>query len=354
MNAPNPKNASITLIGPEMRVDGRIDFAGVLRVHGEIAGDVASNQPGQGLLVVEDSGKIAGAVVAPHIVLKGKILGSVQSAGLVEIHRGGRVSGDVSYRQVDVRSGGVVDGKLSLAEGRPVDQMPAAGPNAPESIEATDDAPQGPWRRKLVWGAAAVAAIVVGVIWMRPSGHVIKPVGVDLSPPVTSPVPTLSTSSTSPTVALAPPPAPAQADPVPAPKAARAPEPVAPVVAAAAPAPTASAPAATPPAAAPVPPPDRGRVVTVQGTNPEKSASQFYVTTREDVVLQRKKRGDAGEGKAVEIARNRNTSLQIGTGEVFRVVQGRDVDIFFQGRRVSKPNIDNGDWLSFVPIAAGD
>jgi hypothetical protein len=132
------------------------------------------------------------------------------------------------------------------------------------------------------------------------------------------------------------------AEPPPAPKPAAEPEPVA---AAAAP---------TTPAAAPAPTPDRGRVVTVQGTNSEKSASQFYVTTHETVVLQRKKRGDAGEGKSVEIAKNRNTSIQIGANEIFRVAQGRNVDIFYQGRRVSKPNIDNGDWISFVPFTAGN
>jgi cytoskeletal protein CcmA (bactofilin family) len=349
MNAPNAKNASITLIGPEMRIDGKVDFAGVLRVHGEIAGDVASIQPGQGLLVVEDSGKVTGTVVAPRVVLKGRILGSVQSAGLVEIHRGGHVCGDVSYRQVDVRSGGVVDGKLSLAEGRATELPPTAeavvdASTGAEAATGLDDVPAGRWRGKLAWGAAALAAVVVGVIWMRPANHATKPVGVDLSPAVApatpSPLPVAEAARPEPVAATKP-------APVPEPVAAPAPVP---------PPPPATQPAApakepTAPVAAPA---DRGRVVAIQGTNPEKSATQFFVTTHEAVVLERKKRGDPGEGKPIEIAKNRNTSLQIGANEIFRVAQGRNVDIFYQGRRVSKPNIDNGDWLSFVPYVAGN
>jgi cytoskeletal protein CcmA (bactofilin family) len=353
MNSPNAKNASVTLIGPEMRIEGNVAFAGVLRVHGEIAGDVASNQPGQGLLVVEDSGKVTGTIVAPRVVLKGRILGSVRSEGLVEIHRGGHVCGDVSYRQVDVRSGGVVDGKLSLAEGRPAEQALAAESliDVSTDTDATtglDEAPPGRWRGKLAWGAAALAAVIVGVMWMRPAKQAIKPVGVDLSPPV-API-TLPATTPPPPVAEAPRPEPvAVTKPTPAPEPVAAQVPVPPPTPAAQPA----APAKEPTAAVAAPA-DRGRIVTIQGTNPEKSATQFFVTTREAVVMQRKKRGDPGEGKPIEIAKNRNTSLQIGAGEIFRVAQGSNVDIFYQGRRVSKSNIDNGDWLGFVPYVAGN
>jgi hypothetical protein len=90
-------------------------------------------------------------------------------------------------------------------------------------------------------------------------------------------------------------------------------------------------------------------VITIQGANAAKSASHFYLLTREAAVIYRKKRADPTNGMRIEIGGGRNISLQIGTGEVIRVAEGRDLEIFYQGRKIPATAIESGVWIGFAP-----
>jgi hypothetical protein len=109
---------------------------------------------------------------------------------------------------------------------------------------------------------------------------------------------------------------------------------------------------------APEPPPqspaaDTEKVVTIQGVNPGKPGGVFSVVGREPSVLIRKKRDEAAEGTRIEVPQGAATSIPFARDEVFRVVQGRDIEIFYQGRKVAPKTIENGAWMSFVPQGAG-
>jgi hypothetical protein len=109
---------------------------------------------------------------------------------------------------------------------------------------------------------------------------------------------------------------------------------------------------------APEPPPqspvaDTEKVVTIQGVNPGKPGGVFSVVGREPSVLIRKKRDEATEGTRIEIPHGAAASIPFARNDIFRVVQGRDIEIFYQGRKVGPKTIESGAWISFVPQGAG-
>lgn len=63
----------------------------------------------------------------------------------------------------------------------------------------------------------------------------------------------------------------------------------------------------------------------------------------------KKKRKDPGEGKRIDVSQGATVSVQIAKDEIIRVAQGRDIEIFYQGRKVAPKTIESGAWTKFVP-----
>jgi len=86
--------------------------------------------------------------------------------------------------------------------------------------------------------------------------------------------------------------------------------------------------------------------------NPAKPAAVFLLVGKAPSVLYRKKRGEAGEGTRLAVPQGRAVSIAIGRNDLFRVAEGRDLEIFYQGRKVTPKTIESGAWMSFVPQGA--
>ena len=113
-----------SLISHTMAVDGDVIFSGGLRVDGHVKGNVISKDDGHGLLVLSDKGSIAGGVKVYDAVINGRIEGDVEVEHFLELQANARVSGNISYRQLQMDCGATVDGKLERTEGETV--KPAA------------------------------------------------------------------------------------------------------------------------------------------------------------------------------------------------------------------------------------
>lgn len=74
-SAASAQNRTDTMVGAGMRVDGHIAFTGVLRIQGDVLGDVACQGDAGGTVVVDATGSVTGAVGAPRIVVRGRVLG---------------------------------------------------------------------------------------------------------------------------------------------------------------------------------------------------------------------------------------------------------------------------------------
>jgi cytoskeletal protein CcmA (bactofilin family) len=106
-----PKLAIQTLIGAETVIRGDISFSGGLRIDGQVIGNVVSEGE-HGMIVVSEAARIEGEVKAAHLVINGTIVGPVQGTRLIELQPRARVTGDVSYKALEMHHGSVVDGRL--------------------------------------------------------------------------------------------------------------------------------------------------------------------------------------------------------------------------------------------------
>ena len=305
-SAGGSQHGTDTMIGAGMRVEGHVAFSGVLRVQGEVLGDVACQGDAGDTVVVDATGSVTGAVGAPRIVVRGRILGPLHSAQSIDIQPGGRVVGDASYRHIAIHAGGLVEGALTPA--LPIDAVIEAPSGHSPHAYAESSAKRFGGRGALA-GAAALALLVAAGVW--------------LSRPAATPAPPATEVSAKEAV----PPPPAAAEPVAAP-----------------------APAAPP--AAPARPAEAVEETTVQGVNPAKPAGVFLLVSKAPSVLYRKKREEEGEGTRLAVPRGKTVSIAIGRNELFRVAEGRDLEIFYQGRKVAPKTIETGAWMRFVPQGA--
>ncbi len=333
-SASSSRNRTDTMIGAGMRVEGHVAFTGVLRVQGDVVGDVACQGDAGDTVVVDATGSVTGAVGAPRIVVRGRILGPLHSAQSIDIQPGGSVVGDAFYKEIVIHAGGVIEGALMPA--LPIDaarevyagQAPAADtPDLPPDVAGATPEAGGASRvqRFRGWGAlggaAMLAAAVAAGVWMS-------------RPPATPKPPAAEVSAQD--VAAPPSAARAAAEP------------------AASPAPAANADARAPAQPASPAPSAAGaeEVVSVHGVNPAKPAAVFLLISKEPSVLYRKKREEAGEGRRFVVPQGKTVSVAIGRNELFRVAEGRDLEIFYQGRKVTPKTIETGAWMSFVPQGA--
>jgi cytoskeletal protein CcmA (bactofilin family) len=106
-----------SLVSHTMAVHGDVIFSGGLRVDGHVKGNVISKDDGRGLLVLSDKGSISGGVKVYDAVINGHIEGDVEVEHFLELQANARVSGNISYRQLQMDCGATVDGKLERIDG---------------------------------------------------------------------------------------------------------------------------------------------------------------------------------------------------------------------------------------------
>ena len=107
-----PQNRIDSLIGVGTRIEGNVNFAGGLRVDGEIVGNVTAVSDQPSTLVVSEQARIEGEIRVSHLVVNGEISGPVYAAEFLELQSRSRVKGDVHYSTLEMHLGAIVDGHL--------------------------------------------------------------------------------------------------------------------------------------------------------------------------------------------------------------------------------------------------
>ena len=105
------QNSIDTLIGADTRIDGNVFFSGGLRVDGAIKGDVTEPNASPSTLILSESGRIEGAVIASKVVINGKVIGSVKASQFVELQAKSSITGDLYYKSLEMHTGAVVEGR---------------------------------------------------------------------------------------------------------------------------------------------------------------------------------------------------------------------------------------------------
>jgi cytoskeletal protein CcmA (bactofilin family) len=102
-----------SLISGNVSMVGNLEFEEGLKVSGVFKGNI-SHKPGtHSLLALSAEGRIEGNVSCYDALIDGTIVGDLLVEHLLELHSNARVRGNISYRQLSMENGAVVDGKLT-------------------------------------------------------------------------------------------------------------------------------------------------------------------------------------------------------------------------------------------------
>jgi len=148
-STPTTASAAVSVLGPEVRVEGNLSGRGTVRVEGAFHGEVRLD----GTLIVAQSGRVQGdTLVARRIIVEGLVQGPVL-AEYVEIRATGRVWGDVTTTAFVTHEGAFLRGRVRMeddvtlpltTETRPSDSpSPETTPpeTPPTGETAADEAP---------------------------------------------------------------------------------------------------------------------------------------------------------------------------------------------------------------------
>lgn len=344
-----------TLIGADLRFEGNLTFTGVLLIQGDTLGDVSCALDSDGTVVVGKTGSVTGTIKAPHLVVGGRVHGPVHSSESIEIQQGACIAGDAFYRAIDIHAGGVIEGLLipevSMERDQPghesrirISEPPASNASGKPRADAMPDGRGLRDRLGVRSGLGGVVALLVAaaaivLINRDPTSDALStPPAADIAPNAGSSAKTApeaqsaapeNTGLTGARNTIAGDAAPlvpnAEADTKALVLAPRLDQPEI----------------------------DPEKVVTVQGVNPGKPTGVFLVIGKDPSVLYRKKHQDPGDGTRIDVAQGSTESISIAKNEIFRVAKGRDLTIFYQGKKVAPKIIESGVWMSFVPQPPG-
>ena len=103
-NKPSPIDS---LIGAGTTIEGDITFVGGLRIDGHVKGNVSATGNKPGTLVISELAKVEGEINVAHVVA-----GPVRASEYAELLPKARVTGNVSYKSIEIHVGAIVMGQL--------------------------------------------------------------------------------------------------------------------------------------------------------------------------------------------------------------------------------------------------
>jgi cytoskeletal protein CcmA (bactofilin family) len=99
-----------TIIGRGVKIDGKLNCNGNIRVEGEIKGDISS----QSSVVVGERGNVNGQIKADSITIGGKVTGTVNAIKKLVLDTTGDLKGDIITKILVVEEGARFEGNSKM------------------------------------------------------------------------------------------------------------------------------------------------------------------------------------------------------------------------------------------------
>ena len=97
-------------IGEDLKITGNVSSKGEIHLDGEVNGDVSCVA-----LVLGESGKLEGNVIAEDVVIRGRLIGSIRALR-VTLQAMCHVEGDVYHQSIALEQGAFFEGRSSRTE----------------------------------------------------------------------------------------------------------------------------------------------------------------------------------------------------------------------------------------------
>jgi cytoskeletal protein CcmA (bactofilin family) len=112
-DAPVPAAPSDLLLGRGARFEGKLTFEGTVRIDATFIGSIVTND----VLVVGEAARIDADITCGTIIVHGEVNGNIQAKTGVEIHRSGKVRGDLETPSLMVERGALFHGASRMEPG---------------------------------------------------------------------------------------------------------------------------------------------------------------------------------------------------------------------------------------------
>lgn len=100
-----------TIIGKGLRVEGKVTAEGLVKVYGQIDGELRCAS-----LILSRKAQVSGAVTARKVVIDGKVEGPIEAADVVLKSRA-HVVGDIHHQSLDIKKGAYFEGRSVQTHG---------------------------------------------------------------------------------------------------------------------------------------------------------------------------------------------------------------------------------------------
>jgi cytoskeletal protein CcmA (bactofilin family) len=127
---PAAETTSLIAVGTQIR--GDIRFNGRLHVDGSVEGAL-HGEGENAVLTLSGNARVAGEIVAPHVVINGIVNGDVTASERLELASGARVEGNVYYKVMEMSAGAQINGKI-VHRAEPPKQL-----SGPQDVQAAAD-----------------------------------------------------------------------------------------------------------------------------------------------------------------------------------------------------------------------
>lgn len=118
-----------SVIGPDLLITGNLISRGEVQIEGEVQGDIHATN-----IIVGDSARITGGIIADEVVVRGHVMGSVRGKRVL-LQNSSHVEGDVFHQTLAIEQGAFFEGKSRRTEdptaGMGRFEPPAAAPPKP-------------------------------------------------------------------------------------------------------------------------------------------------------------------------------------------------------------------------------
>lgn len=129
-------NAVDTTIGSNVKIEGNLKNMGSIEVNGEVDGEIHSEQN----VVIGQTAKIKGPILAKNVTVSGEVNGPVEALERLEITASGRLHGDIAAQLLVIQQGAYFVGKSAMREDTRKITAPAMPTEEPVREHSADEA----------------------------------------------------------------------------------------------------------------------------------------------------------------------------------------------------------------------
>ena len=109
---PAGRESGLSVIVIGMRIDGRLDTNGVVKVEGIVSGSIRAERQ----VLVAKGGIVEGDILTSEAIIGGEVRGAIYVDERVEVKASAQINGDITTKRILLQEGGEINGNLKMED----------------------------------------------------------------------------------------------------------------------------------------------------------------------------------------------------------------------------------------------